>query len=119
MADAENVEIWAQILYYFKFLKFVLIYYIAPGVGEANVDNFESLINLLNLFRYDPRTDKWYMVRQMSARRKHLGTAVYNGFLYAVGGRAESCELNSAEKYDPVKNEWIPVNSMMSRRSGV
>ena len=71
------------------------------------------------VFRYDPRVNKWMMVKPMSTRRKHLGTAVYNGCLYAVGGRDESCELSSAEKYDPVTNEWNTVVAMNNRRSGV
>lgn len=55
----------------------------------------------------------------MGTCRKHLGTAVLRGLLYAIGGRADRSELNSGERYDPVKNEWTPVASMNSRRSGV
>ncbi len=35
----------------------------------------------------------------MNTRRKHLGVATLDGMIYAVGGRDESRELNSAERY--------------------
>lgn len=75
----------------------------------------------------------------MSTRRKHLGCAVYNNFIYAgmshilyeimqngiksndflVGGRDDCMELSSAEKYNPHTNAWAPIVAMTSRRSGV
>ena len=35
----------------------------------------------------------------MSTARKHLGCAVYQDYIYAVGGRDDSTELNSVERY--------------------
>ncbi|XP_026689130.1 kelch-like protein diablo [Diaphorina citri] len=55
----------------------------------------------------------------MSTRRKHLGCAVFNNVIYAVGGRDDSMELSSAEKYNPHTNTWLPIVAMTSRRSGV
>lgn len=69
--------------------------------------------------RYDPRMNKWYPVAPMTTRRKHLGCSVFNGFLYAVGGRDDATELSSAERYNPQANQWTPVVAMNSRRSGV
>lgn len=63
--------------------------------------------------------NKWIMVKSMATRRKHLGTAVYNGCLYAVGGRDDACELSSAEKYNPNSGEWTNIVAMNNRRSGV
>jgi kelch-like protein 20 len=37
--------------------------------------------------RYDPRNNRWTAVAPMGTRRKHLGCAVYNNMIYAVGGR--------------------------------
>lgn len=31
--------------------------------------------------RYDPTANKWFPVASMTTRRKHLGCAVYNGFI--------------------------------------
>lgn len=55
----------------------------------------------------------------MSTRRKHLGCAVYNNLIYAVGGRDDCMELSSAERYNPLTNSWQPLVAMNSRRSGV
>jgi hypothetical protein len=51
--------------------------------------------------------------------RKHLGCAVFKNYIYAVGGRDDISELNSAERYNPSTNQWQPVVSMKSKRSGV
>ena len=73
----------------------------------------------------------------MITRRKHLGCAVFNGFICmclqlffffglfrtlwidAVGGRDDATELSTAERYNPKTNQWSPVVAMNSRRSGV
>jgi kelch-like protein 20 len=31
--------------------------------------------------RYDPKANKWSSVSSMNTRRKHLGCAVYNGYI--------------------------------------
>ena len=55
----------------------------------------------------------------MWTRRKHLGCSVYNNMIYAVGGRDDSTELSTAERYNPQTNQWQPLVAMTSRRSGV
>lgn len=74
---------------------------------------------LIIVERYDPRTNRWTPVPPMGTRRKHLGVAVYNNMIYAVGGRDDATELSSAERYNPPTNAWQPVVAMTSRRSGV
>ncbi|PIO56240.1 kelch repeat protein [Teladorsagia circumcincta] len=54
----------------------------------------------------------------MCTRRKKLGSAVVCGQLYAVGGSDSSC-LSSAEKYNPVANEWTAVADMNNTREGM
>lgn len=65
------------------------------------------------------RQNKWCVVNPMSTRRKHLGCAVFNNYIYAVGGRDDCMELSSAERYNPHTNTWSPIVAMTSRRSGV
>ena len=69
----------------------------------------------------------------MSTARKHLGCAVYQEFIYAVGGRDDTTELNSVERYSDkgrkkvepptltcnLDNCWKPVVAMQTKRSGV
>lgn len=42
-----------------------------------------------------------------------------DGFLYAIGGNDGSSSLNTVERYELKKNHWIPISSMMLRRSSV
>ncbi len=77
------------------------------------------LHNVIPVERYDPRSNRWTPVAPMGTRRKHLGVAVYNGMIYAVGGRDDATELSSAERYNPQNNAWQPIIAMTSRRSGV
>ena len=51
------------------------------------------------LIRYDPKSDKWANVSPMQVKRKHLGVAVIDNVLYAVGGRDDTFELSSVERY--------------------
>ena len=53
----------------------------------------------LTLTRYDPKLNQWTDVAPMLSRRKHLGVAVLDNCIYAVGGRDENNELNSVERY--------------------
>jgi len=55
----------------------------------------------------------------MSTARKHLGCAVYNDYIYAVGGRDDCTELNSVERYCDKDDRWTPVVAMQMKRSGV
>ena len=48
--------------------------------------------------RYDCDNNQWSFVAPMKVKRKHLGVAVVNDFLYAVGGRDEQYELSSVER---------------------
>ena len=78
------------------------------------------LISVYVVFcRYDTKTNHWTSVEPMKTKRKHLGTAVLDNLLYAIGGRDENTELNSVEKYDPTTNQWSSVVAMNFRRSGV
>ena len=60
--------------------------------------------------RYDPRQNKW---SPLSTRHKHLGCALFNIFIYAVGGRDDCMELSSAEHINPHSNTWNPIVAMI------
>lgn len=38
---------------------------------------------LASVERFDPNTNQWMSVRPMGTKRKHLGAAVYQGYIYA------------------------------------
>ncbi|PIO66296.1 kelch repeat protein [Teladorsagia circumcincta] len=55
----------------------------------------------------------------MSVPRETLGAAALDGFVYAVGGYNGSECLDTVERYDPFRNEWIRVASLGTRRDDV
>ena len=55
-------------------------------------------VNSHFLSRYDPKSNQWTYVAPMQVKRKHLGVAVIDNYLYSVGGRDENFELSSVER---------------------
>ncbi|PIO53385.1 kelch repeat protein [Teladorsagia circumcincta] len=55
----------------------------------------------------------------MSVRRQTLGAAALDGFVYAVGGVNNSQSLDTVERYDIFRNEWIRVASLGTGRENV
>lgn len=103
-------------LYIFLFTALFILYTIKH---DFHIYIYIELFWKIVVERYDPRLGKWFPMAPMSTRRKHLGCAVYNNMIYAVGGRDDCMELSSAERYNPHTNSWSPIVAMTSRRSGV
>ncbi|NWW80359.1 KLHL1 protein, partial [Climacteris rufus] len=89
------------------------------GVGVATCDGFLYAVGghdapasnhcsrlLLNVERYDPKTDTWTMVAPLSMPRDAVGVCLLGDKLYAVGGYDGQTYLNTMEAYDPQTNEW-------------
>ena len=57
---------------------------------------------------YDPETDTWSDLPDMPTPRDHLGVAVVDGVLYAVGGRqaAFETEITTTEALDLKTSTW-------------
>lgn len=58
--------------------------------------------------RYDPRFNSWIHLASMTQKRTHFSLSVFNGLLYAVGGRNIEGSLASMECYVPSTNQWQP-----------
>lgn len=57
------------------------------------------------VFCYNPLTDTWSQVRQLTQPRSQLKLLALDGYLYAVGGEC----LFTVERYDPRVDRWSPV----------
>lgn len=70
---------------------------------------------------YNPLTDTWTAVAEMSARRSGAGVGVVNNILYAVGGHDGPLVRKSVEAYNPETNSWTQVSEMAfcRRNAGV
>ena len=65
--------------------------------------------------RYDPTTDTWTIVTNMSTGRDAMGVALMGDRLFVVGGYDGQTYLNVVESYDPLTNEWHQVRFQFSR----
>jgi N-acetylneuraminic acid mutarotase len=89
------------------------ILYAVGGVDESGVSDSN--------LAYNPNTDEWTEKTSLPTAREHLASAVVNGKLYIIGGRAGGIGSNfdANEMYDPVKNTWTTLESMPSKRGGL
>ena len=76
------------------------------SVGVAVLDGFlyavggQDGVSCLNYVeKYDPESNKWSKVANMTTRRLGVGVAVLNGCLYAVGGSDGTSPLNTGQLF--------------------
>jgi hypothetical protein len=82
-------------------------------IGGTRQNHHRSEVNRLDLSSLSFST-----VSSMNERRCFVSTAVLkNGDILAVGGHNGTFRLKSAERYDPVRNQWEFVASMSEVRS--
>ena len=62
---------------------------------------------LATVEKYDPRTNTWSTLADMSVCRGGAGLAALCGRLYVVGGHDGSEYLSSVECFDPSKNVYV------------
>jgi N-acetylneuraminic acid mutarotase len=67
--------------------------------------------------RYDPATNAWEALANMSTARRGVACAVLNGKLYAIGGRELESRLTSVEVFDPSNGNWYAGVSLSSEVS--
>lgn len=66
---------------------------------------------------YDPKSNTWHDIPDMSYARVLLGLAAIDDKIYAVGGSDDGDNiLNTAEMYDPSTTKWKVISSMNAAR---
>ncbi|XP_039288119.1 LOW QUALITY PROTEIN: kelch-like protein 5 [Nilaparvata lugens] len=68
--------------------------------------------------RYDPKTNSWTLVANMSVGRDSVGVSLLGDHLFAVGGYDGQYYLQLVEAYDSQTNEWNQVASLNTGRAG-
>ncbi|MEE2986640.1 MAG: kelch repeat-containing protein [Nitrospinota bacterium] len=71
---------------------------------------------------YDPKIDRWQKRSPIPTPRDHLTVSVWNGNLYAIGGRIDvnyNKNLDNNESYDPKTNRWSTHPPLPTARSGI
>ena len=52
----------------------------------------------------------------MGTRRSCVGVGILDGLLYAIGGYDGGSCVDTAERYDPLTNQWSSIAAMNIRR---
>lgn len=65
---------------------------------------------LFGICRYDPTTDSWTIIANMSIARDSIGVGILGHKLFAVGGYDGQTYLSLVETYNPITNEWKQVS---------
>ena len=71
---------------------------------------------------YDPATDRWRARTSMPIGMDHVGTAVFNGKVYVVGGFTTNRHVgvsNNVFEYDPASDKWRSLAPLPSPRGSV
>ena len=63
---------------------------------------------------YNPDTNKWTLVADMSLARRNAGVASVDGHLYVIGGDDGSINLSTVEVYSPRADKWDLLPLQMS-----
>lgn len=87
------------------------------GNGEPTEIN-ESLTNMDDNSRYDPKTDTWVELEPMQIRRSGFTASEMNNQIYVFGGQIPSGATDKVERYDPLTNNWTSLPDMKNERSG-
>ncbi|XP_069742089.1 kelch-like protein 31 [Narcine bancroftii] len=79
--------------------------YVAGGEDQNDARN-QAKHAVSNFCRYDPRFNTWIHLSSMTHRRTHFSLNVFNGLIFAIGGRNADGLLASVECYVPATNKW-------------
>ncbi len=94
-------------------------------IGGTPFQNRRGPYGLSTVEVYDPQTNTWEQVADMSTPRTHAETAVVNGIIYVCGGyngadnRAVNLKfLDIVEAYDPQNDTWTRKQGISGARVG-
>ncbi|KFB45323.1 AGAP001513-PA-like protein [Anopheles sinensis] len=76
------------------------------AAGLGGMDGHKGAISIES---YDPRLDKWTLLKNMPTRRLQFGVAVLDDKLIIVGGRDGLKTLNTVESFDLNTMNWFTL----------
>lgn len=93
------------------------------GAGVAVLDGFlyavgghDGPLVRKSVEQYNPETNTWKSVSDMSFCRRNAGVVAHDGVLYVLGGDDGTSNLASVEIYHPESDTWriMPVSNQKS-----
>ena len=69
---------------------------------------------------YDPRADRWEMLKPLPGARDHVGCVAHDGAIHVIGGRFNTFEYNTGlhHMYLPDRDTWVEKAALPTPRSG-
>ena len=102
-----------------------IIILLSIGVGVAVVGEllfaiggFDDSSPLDSVEKYDPKTNQWTYIANMTTCRGGVGAGAMGGRLWAVGGHNGEQYLNSVESYNLLTDKWEEGAPMHVFRAG-
>ena len=74
-------------------------------------------ILILDISRYDSRTDCWAVVKPLPKAVSSCTAVTLKGKIYVVGGKANDKAQDNVQKYNPATNSWELVKSLTVNRA--
>ena len=88
------------------------ILYVIGGYGSSQIVDVNEA--------YDPLSNEWISKSSMPTPRHHAASAVIDDQLFVIGGRTVGLypivNTNITERYDPIEDKWMTLESMPSER---
>ncbi|XP_066263689.1 kelch-like protein 9 isoform X2 [Branchiostoma lanceolatum] len=92
--------------------------YIAGGEAPSISKLSSHKLAVSSVWRYEPGRNQWLSVGSMQEARSDFSLVTVGNHLYAIGGRNKTEELFTAERYDPLVDEWKYVKRGSERVFG-
>ncbi|XP_051564871.1 kelch-like protein 9 isoform X2 [Myxocyprinus asiaticus] len=92
--------------------------YVMGGNHFRGTNDYDDV---LNCEFYNPATDQWTVVAPMPRGQSDVGVAVFKERIYVVGGYSwnSRCMVDIVQCYDPEKDEWEKVFSVLEPLGGI
>jgi N-acetylneuraminic acid mutarotase len=91
------------------------ILYVIGGYGTNQIVDVNEA--------YDPFSNEWISKKPIPTPRHHAASAVVDNQLFVIGGTRIGfypiVNTDITERYDPKEDEWITLEPMPSKRSGI
>uniref|UniRef100_A0A9J8B048 Kelch-like family member 22 n=1 Tax=Cyprinus carpio carpio TaxID=630221 RepID=A0A9J8B048_CYPCA len=71
--------------------------------GDKNTSSFRAEARC---WRYDPRHNTWCTIEPLRQQHADHCVCVFDKYIYAIGGRDYTNELDCVERYNPQTNTW-------------
>lgn len=70
------------------------------------IGGYDGSDRLSSCEKYNPTTDEWSTICEMSEKRSNFGIEIIDDMIYAIGGFNGEGTVDTVECYDPERDIW-------------